>query len=141
MKSLDCILLVDDDSASNFLTERLLRKVNLANNIMVRSNGKEDLDYLTLAYNKEDDEFPRPDLILLDLKMPLVDGWEFLEAYQALPEELRESVVIIMLTTSLRDQDRERAESTGLVKGYINKPLSADVLLPILEELREENRI
>lgn len=94
-------------------------------------NGIEALDYLRNT-DTLPDSCPLPDLILLDLNMPLMDGWEFLEAYQQLPPHLRQSLVIVMLTTSLREEDQVRAYQMPDVRTLIHKPLNREMMTEVL---------
>lgn len=130
MKKLNCVLLVDDDSINNFINERLIRKANISEEVQVVLNGKEALDYLkrrSEAYNKRS-----PDLILLDINMPVMDGFEFLEAFKKLDLKDKKSIVIVMLTTSTNPNDTQRLNNSEVV-GYINKPLTVKKLMDIVE--------
>lgn len=122
---LNCVLLVDDDRATNFLNKRLLDKMGVVQKISIARNGEEAMDYLVKAFAGERDN-PVPDVILLDINMPLVNGWEFLEQYEALPEDFKNSIAIYMLSTSLRESDTAMAEHHPLVKGFIHKPLTVE---------------
>ncbi len=130
---LDCILLVDDDRATNFLNKRLLDKMGVANHIKIARNGIEAMDYLVSASEGQRD-FPMPDLIFLDINMPLVNGWEFLERYDSMPEDFKSHITVLMLTTSLRQDDLERAEKAPSVKGFIHKPLTESEIWRVLNE-------
>jgi CheY-like chemotaxis protein len=122
-KKLNCILLVDDDKATNFLNKRLLTRMNVTHNIQIARNGVEAEEYLKKSAEKEPG-FPKPDLIFLDINMPLVNGWEFLSRYESLPDNFKSSILILMLTTSLREVDAERAKSVPFIRGLIYKPLT-----------------
>ncbi len=112
--------------------------MEIVDNIRTVRNGVEALDYLEQT-RSEPEAYPMPDLILLDLNMPLMNGWEFLEAYSQLPGELRKSVVVVMLTTSLRPEDQSRAETLGLLRGLIHKPLTQEAVKDILHRHFSEN--
>lgn len=130
---LKSILLVDDDRATNFLNKRLLDKMDVATSIHIARNGVEAMDYLLKAYEGEQG-FPVPDLIFLDLNMPLVNGWEFLDRYESLPEDFKNSIAVMMLTTSLRQDDIERATTNKVVKGFLHKPLTTQDVIKTLNE-------
>lgn len=74
----------------------------------------------------------KPDLILLDINMPGMDGWEFAEAYDQLQESQRTGTIVMMLTTSLNPSDRERAERCGVIERFFNKPLTAEMIETML---------
>lgn len=130
MKKLKSVLLVDDDSINNFINERLIKKMDLTEEVNISLNGKEALEYLK---KRSEEGKPSPELILLDINMPVMDGFEFLEAFQKLEIPDKNSIIIVMLTTSTNPSDTERLENTG-VEGYINKPLTEQKLRDVLEK-------
>lgn len=122
------ILLVDDSPSDQYLHRRLLERLDCADRITEAAHGRAALEHL------QSSERP-PDLIFLDINMPLMNGWEFLEAYAKLPEERRSRAVIVMLTTSSNPDDRERAARwSELVSGYIEKPLDVTEMESILRD-------
>ena len=130
MKKIACILLVDDDSTTNFLNELLLHDLDVAEQVLVAENGAEALKTLV--------QFPvsypsAPVLVLLDVNMPVMNGFEFLEAYQQVPQVPLRAVVIVMLTTSLHPRDMERIRLWP-VAGLVSKPLSKEKVIAILQE-------
>ncbi len=122
------VLLVDDSPDDNYLHARILQRVGVVGDekqLFVCSGGAEALRFLADregGMQKHGDAFP-PDLILLDINMPGVDAWAFLERFAELPDEITGSVVIIMLTSSIAPEDRARAEANPLVRGFVTKPL------------------
>src|SRR4051812_47898983 len=101
------ILLIDDNAADNRYNQIILEEMNIAENIVVAENGLEALDIL----KKEDND--QPDLILLDINMPKMNGWEFLDAYKKL--NLKENDIVVVLTTSMNPEDKKKAEQiTGV---------------------------
>ena len=129
-QKLKCILLVDDNEADNFIHTRVIKKMGCAEEIKAVRGGQEALDYLT---SLTENHIPQPELIFLDINMPSMNGFEFLERYQkTIPKELR-NIVIMMLTTSLNPDDRLRSDTIEEVKDYKNKPLAKKLLTEILE--------
>ena len=120
MKQLNCILLIDDDEPTNFLNKLTLEQAGCATHIRVAPGGQAALDYL----RGSPDEYPRPDLIFLDINMPAMDGWEFLVQYRLLPQEKKADAVLIMLTTSLNPDDERRFLAIPEVSGFEHKPLN-----------------
>ena len=132
MKKLGRILLIDDSEADNFIHVRRLGKMRVAEEIVVRQHGQEGLDYLTTPL--PNGNYPNPDLIFLDINMPVLDGWGFLDAYQQLPDRQQARVLIAMLTASVGDVDHERASAYSVIHGHESKPLHKDKLRALLQE-------
>lgn len=120
------ILLVDDDSIANFLIERIVQSTGLAANISKALNGKEALE---LFLNPSGSSLP--EIVLLDLNMPIMNGFEFLQAYNALEFKDKHQVLIILVTSSNNPSDIERAKELG-IKYYLTKPISADTIRGII---------
>ena len=132
MAAISCTLLVDDDDTTNFLNQALLRRMAISDAVLVAGNGQEALDLLH-AHCELPTSPTCPALILLDMKMPRMNGVEFLQAYAQRPERDNPTVVIIMLTTSLNPNDV--AQMQGLpIDGYLTKPLTRDKLNQVLEQ-------
>ena len=129
---LNCILLVDDDEPTNFLNKMILEDVNCTENIEVADSGQNALDYLQKASGNGSPS--SPELIFLDINMPAMNGWEFLERYSALEKKHKANVVIVMLTTSLNPDDRAKAGSIPDVSGFETKPLTQEKLEVILKK-------
>ena len=132
---LDLILLVDDDDTTNYLNRRLLTEMKVAKEIMVLKNGKEALDYLSKACGEApSSDHPRPDLIFLDIKMPVMDGFSFLEEYHRLGLDASNFVIILMLTSSASFYDLERLKNFSKVKKHFSKALTKHDVQEILKE-------
>ncbi len=129
-RQLNCVLLVDDDRPTNVMHKWVIQKAECAKEITIAKNGQEALDFLTMP---KDGTYIEPELILLDINMPLMNGWEFLESYQKSNNIRKDAIIVVMLTTSLNPDDRMRAEQIDSITLFKNKPLS----LPVLEEIME----
>jgi CheY-like chemotaxis protein len=130
-KKLNCVLLVDDDSDCNFFHQRLLKKMKCVEQIYIVNDGVEALNYLKSNIDKKS---PQPDIIFLDINMPRMNGWEFLDEYKNLDNEIKATIVLVMLTTSLNPDDKERAKHYSDVRGFSNKYLDEASLKKIINE-------
>lgn len=130
MKKLHTILLIDDDFATNFLHKMVIEKENCTENIISMQNAEEALVYLK---SKIDGEYPHPELIFLDINMPGMNGWEFLEEYKKIDIKQQAEKVVIMLTTSLDPADRERADDIKQITEFKSKPLTKEILRQLLK--------
>ena len=131
MRKLPCALLVDDDTIANYLNRLLLTRMGVADKLLVAQNGREALDLLR-QHCDEENEAPCPVLILLDVKMPVMDGFEFLEAYEQLPAAHRHPNIVVMLSTSLHPQDVERVQQLRIA-GFLNKPLTEAKVTEVMD--------
>lgn len=126
------IMVVEDNPDDELLTLRALRKCNL-NNVVVSRDGAEALDYLFSVFEGNDGSRPlKPRFILLDLKLPKIDGLQCLLAIRA--DERTKDIPVIIVTSSKDEGDVNRCRSLR-VKGYLNKPLDAKELAETLNEL------
>jgi CheY-like chemotaxis protein len=134
-KKLNCILLVDDNDSDNFLHKRVIEKACIANCVEIALNGQEAIDFLTTKVKdiQTASIYSLPELIFLDINMPVMDGWEFLEEYKKREEIHREKAVIIILTTSLNPADRSKAEKMVESDCFQFKPLTLQMLNDILK--------
>ena len=128
----DCILLIDDDEATNFLHKIVINRAGCANKVVAVQSGADALEFLT---TKSNSRYPQPDIIFLDINMPVMDGWEFLEEYKKLDIECRAKKIVVMLTTSLNPDDRIKAEQCGLLDDFMNKPLKAEMITELLAKI------
>jgi CheY-like chemotaxis protein len=120
------VLLIDDDATNNFLTQRLFKRLNVADEVLVAETGQQALDLLGAP------GAPVPTLLLLDLNMPGLSGAEFLAQYQAEQPDPAARPVIVVLTTSTNQQDLTLIKQLNIA-GLVNKPLTEEKLEHLLQ--------
>lgn len=133
MKKIREVLLVDDGRGTNALNKRLLVDMGVVEKVSTVVNGQLALDYLTTK--NEDDQYPTPDVIFLDINMPVMDGYQFLNHYNDLETVNKSKMSIFMLTTSVSKADMEKATSYSTVKGYQIKPLTKEKINDIINQV------
>lgn len=119
MASFKKVLLVDDDDIANILHAKTLKKHNFCEEIGTAENGEVALSVIQSS--------PLPDILFLDLKMPNMDGFDFLTNFQKLPEEITRGIAVFVLTSSISKNDYEKVRQFN-IKGYLNKPLNLEKL-------------
>jgi CheY-like chemotaxis protein len=131
MQKLAKVLLVDDDSTTNFLNKQLLKRLDVAQELLVAQNGLEALRTLEQTC-PELPEAASPILVLLDVNMPVMNGLDFLETYQQHPLAQKCQLVVVMLTTSEHSRDLERIRAVPLAADILTKPLTREKVEAIL---------
>jgi CheY-like chemotaxis protein len=126
------VLLVDDDHVFNFLSGRLFEKLGFSDGIHMAMNGAEALKLINDYYSGTQS---LPDVILLDLNMPVMDGFEFIEAFQRIRMPNKERVKIVIVSSSQDEKDIERARTLGITH-YLTKPIHEKDLLDIMNSTR-----
>ncbi len=129
MKNLKRIMLIDDDTNANFYNKYILNELNSSLDIIEISCGKDALEYL----KKNSDPI---DIILLDINMPLMNGWRFLEEYDKFDASKKSHTIIFMLTSSINPDDKKRVLNYPYVKQFFNKPLDFETLEKMLDIFR-----
>jgi CheY-like chemotaxis protein len=134
MKRINCILLVDDDESDNFFHQLTITEADLCNQLKIATDGAKALDYILKSGDPDQSlEFPRPDIIFLDINMPRMNGFEFLEEYNKLDQKFKSHILIVMLTTTLNPHDEQKALEFEGVSEFRNKPLTTEMLCEIVE--------
>lgn len=124
---INCIMLVDDNKVDNFFHERVIKKNNAAKIIIAKESGQEALDYLMRGT-----ETVQPDVIFLDINMPGMNGWEFIEHYKNLDKDLQNSMIVVMLSTSENPDDKALASTHEILSAFKTKPLTKEMLEEVL---------
>lgn len=130
MTKINLTCLIDDDEIHIFTTKRIINKMEFSKNIIEFNNGKEALDGLTEIINSNQ---TLPELILLDLNMPIMDGWQFLDQFTNF--KIEKSIKIYIVSSSIDEEDIERAKKYQSISNYIVKPISRQKLVKIHEEI------
>jgi len=125
-KKLKCIMLIDDNADDNFFHERVIRKNQAAETVITEQSAEAALDYLKTSKDI------RPDLIFLDINMPGMNGWEFLQEYNQLDKHLQGEVIVVMLTTSEDPDDHMKA--SNMTFDFKTKPLTKEMLEEVINK-------
>jgi len=122
------IFIVDDDPIHRLLMDKLFAKQPKTCKLHFFENGEKALEAL-----KDPRTQVRPDLILLDIEMPVMNGWQFMEAFNQLDPALIDPVTVYMVSSSFSDEDQDRVKSYARIKGYIVKPIRIEKIIELLE--------
>lgn len=124
--------IIDDDDIYRYTIQRIIRDLNISNKNLVFTGGEQALDYLC---GHMDTASELPDVLLLDVNMPVMDGFEFMQEYEKLVSHLAKNIVIFMISSSVNPDDVDRAKSIQRITDYIVKPIEPGKLLRIISEL------
>lgn len=123
-----CIMLIDDSPHDNFFNQRTIREISADIMVICKESPREALEYL------RSNQLPKPDLILLDIYMPAMNGWEFLEDYVKLSKTQQCKTMIVMLATSGDPAHIEKAVSSDYITDYLVKPLTSEKMKEISDK-------
>lgn len=132
MTTLKTLTLVDDDDIFVFLTTKIIEQTNLVDLIKGFGNGLDAINFLKENKNNVD---ALPDIILLDLNMPIMNGWQFLEEYNKLNPTIGKKITIYICSSSISPDDITRAKTISEVSDYIIKPITKDKLIDLIKKL------
>lgn len=136
MASFQTVVLIDDDSISNFITEKLILRVAFAQEVKSFTSAE---DALTHFQSLDQENQPFPDMIFLDLNMPGMDGWEFIKSYKSLPAAQTSQCRLFMLSSAVDAKDIVHAKSLEEVEDFISKPLTVEDIAIIQEKAKYGN--
>lgn len=122
------VLLIDDNEIDNYINKIIITKSNIADLITVKDSG---IDALGFLRNLAATDQPFPELIFLDVQMPEMDGFEFLDQFNQFPEDLKAKTSINMLTSSNNSDDIKKAVDFPFVKNFFNKPMTTEMIAGI----------
>lgn len=124
-------VIIDDVAMNNLLTRLIIKSVYPDARIVEFTDSQSALTYLAGATEPETEH---PDaIILLDIYMPIIDGWAFLDKFNTLPQNLKNKYKLYILSSSISKQDQEKADNNANVAGYIIKPFTKDTIRNLVE--------
>lgn len=132
MNQIKTLTLVDDDDIFVFLTKKVVEQTKLVDLIKVFGNG---LDALNFLKENKNNVSALPEIILLDLSMPIMNGWQFLEEYTKLNPTIGKKITIYICSSSISPDDITRAKAISEVSDYIIKPITKDKLIDLIKKL------
>lgn len=132
MKVIDNLCIIDDDKIFQILTKAVIEKTRLVQKIKIFSNGKTAIEFLSTMHDQPDE---LPEIILLDLNMPILDGWGFLEEYLLLKPRIGKKILIYIVSSSIDPEDIEKARTISEVTDYIIKPVTQEKFINLIKTL------
>lgn len=122
------IWVIDDDIIYQIIVNKIIEKSEMFSSISSFKNGKEALDAVTNSFN--DNEI-LPDIILLDINMPIMDGWEFMEGMTLLKPSITKQIIVYVVSSSIAAEDKNKAKTYPDILGYLSKPVNINDLILI----------
>lgn len=132
MKLIKTIAIIDDDDIFVYITKKAIEQTNIVQQVKVFGNGKDAIDFF-----KENADNPEllPEIILLDLSMPIMDGWQFLDEYTKIKSKIGKKIIVYIVTSSISPDDMRKAKKIDAVSDFIIKPITKDKLIEIIKKL------
>jgi len=125
---LDRILCIDDDPITLMLCKKVVAKTKFSNEMITAQNGEKALKYFDDLQNTDLNTIDLPKLIFLDLNMPVMGGWEFLDAFNTANYRKFHNIKVVVLTSTIDPQDLEKSQTYPMVIDFLSKPISVKML-------------
>lgn len=123
------VMLIDDNEIDNLINQKMIEAANISEHIYTHTGARSAIEFLrNLEKLDKETKNVMPEVIFLDIDMPLMDGFQFLDEFDKLSEGTKKKCKVVMLTSSINPQDVNKSKRYSYVKKYINKPLSQDNL-------------
>nr|WP_315174444.1 response regulator [uncultured Flavobacterium sp.] len=126
------IWIVDDDNIYQIIVRKIIGKMELFSSFSSYKNGKDAIDALKKAAENNENI---PDIILLDINMPVMDGWEFMDEIVSYKSKLNQKIAIYIVSSSIAVQDKDKAKTYTEILGFLSKPITMDALYEIVSEI------
>ncbi|MDO9183327.1 response regulator [Flavobacterium lacustre] len=126
------IWIVDDDNIYQIIVRKIISKIELFSSFSSYKNGKDAIDALKKAIENNENI---PDVILLDINMPIMDGWEFMDEIVSYKSKLKQKIAIYIVSSSIAVQDKDKAKTYTEILGFLSKPITMDALYEIVSEI------
>lgn len=132
MDRIDKVAVIDDDDIYQYLLKKELKSTNIVDKTVVFSDGAKAMEFMR---NAKDSPEKLPDVIFLDVNMPIMNGWEFLDEFIKLQPNLSKEIIILIVSSSFDQRDIERANKYSEISDYIVKPVTRNRLVSVLKSL------
>lgn len=126
------IWIIDDDTIYQTIIEKLILKSGVFSAHSCFSNGKKAIDALNNIVRDNDNI---PDIILLDINMPVMDGWEFMEEINMIKSKINKQIIFYIVSSSIAIEDKNKSKTYKEISGYITKPISVNELITIISNI------
>tara|TARA_R110002167_G_scaffold205954_3_gene409941 strand:- start:1597 stop:1989 length:393 start_codon:yes stop_codon:yes gene_type:complete len=130
MSTIETVAIIDDDDIYQFAAEKMIKSTKLVKKIHIFSDGQEAIDFFSIHLARPEN---LPDIIFLDLNMPVIDGWQFLEQFAFMKPKIAKNITIYIVTSSMNPDDLIDARRLADVSDYIVKPITTERFLETLK--------
>ncbi|GGH71183.1 MAG: response regulator [Bacteroidetes bacterium] len=130
MSVVDLAYLIDDDDIYVFGMKRMIKANQLCDELLTFTNGADAIDFINERIASKSS---LPKVILIDINMPVMDGWGFIDEFAKIPAEFTDGVTVYMISSSVQEEDRMKAESINLIKSYHVKPIDKEELISMFQ--------
>ncbi|MDY0090534.1 MAG: response regulator [Flavobacteriaceae bacterium] len=124
------VLIIDNDPIYRSLIQKLILKSNFSEKIFTANDGNESLNYLLKNQNNPGE---LPDVILLDIEMPVMNGWDFMDIYQSIKNSVAKKITVFLVSSSISPEDRQKALDYEDISGFYSKPITTEILSEIFK--------